>query len=81
MKKKNSSNTHPRLPVPVVPWGFKLIEKKVVDTSPSISCWALTSGSKMKNKMKKYSSQTLLVPTLPRGFKFIEEMLQTRAHQ
>jgi hypothetical protein len=56
MKKKNSSNTHPRLPVPVVPWGFKLIEKKVVDTSPSISCWALTSGSKMKNKMKKYSS-------------------------
>jgi hypothetical protein len=58
-----------------------LIEKKVADTSPSISCWALTSGSKMKNKMKKYSSQTLPVPTLPRGFKFIEEMLQTRAHQ
>jgi hypothetical protein len=55
--------------------------KKVANTSPSISCWALTSGSKMEKKMKKYSSQTLPVPALPRGFKIIGEMLQTWAHQ
>jgi hypothetical protein len=61
--------------------GLQVHWKRVANTSPSNSCWAISSGSKMKKKLKWYSPKTLPVPAVPKGFKFIAELLQTRAHQ